>query len=74
MGVAFPLGQLSATMQRSVDNTAPNTLVPEPRRGQVFEDEVSGDGLSYGAGLVAGYRLPFFSGAYLRGLFSGCGG
>ncbi len=64
VGVAFPLGQLSATMQRSVDNTAPNTLVPEPRRGQVFEDEVSGDGLSYGAGLVAGYRLPFFSGAY----------
>lgn len=64
LGLAFPLGQLSATMQKSVDNTAPNTLVPEPRRGQVFEDEVSGDGLSYGAGLVAGYRLPFSGGAY----------
>jgi opacity protein-like surface antigen len=64
LGLAFPLGQMSATMQKSVDNTAPNTLVPEPRRGQVFEDEVSGDGLSYGAGLVAGYRLPFSGGAY----------
>ena len=62
--LAFPLGHLSATMQKSVDNTAPNTLVPEPRRGQVFEDEASEDALSYGIGLVAGYRLPFSSGAY----------
>ncbi len=64
LGVAFPLGHLGATMQKSVDNTVPNTLVPEPRRGQVFEDEVSGDALSYGIGLVAGYWLPFSSGAY----------
>lgn len=64
LGLAFPVGPLSATMQKSVDNTAPNTLVPEPRRGQVFEDEVSGDVLSYGVGLVAGYRMPFSGGAY----------
>ena len=64
VGLAFPLGQLSATMEKSVDNTAPNTLVPEPRRGQVFEDEVSGDAVSYGVGLVAGYRLPFSRGVY----------
>ena len=64
LGLALPLGQMSATMQKSVDNTAPNTLVPEPRRGQVFQDEVSGDGLSYGVRLVFGYRLPFSSGAY----------
>lgn len=64
LGLAFPVGQLSATMQKSVDNTAPNTLVPEPRRGQVFEDEASGDALSYGVGLVAGYRMPFSGGAY----------
>lgn len=64
LGLAFPLGQLSATMQKSVDNTASNTLVPEPRRGQVFEDEASGDALSYGIGLVAGYRMPFSGGAY----------
>lgn len=62
--LAFPLGLLSATMQKSVDNTSPNTLVPEPRRGQIFEDEASGDALSYGIGLVAGYRLPFSSGVY----------
>lgn len=64
LGLAFPLGQLGATMQKSVDNTAPNTLVPEPRRGQVFEDEASGDALSYGIGFTAGYRMPFSSGAY----------
>jgi len=64
LGVAFPLGRLSATMQKSVDNTAPNTRVPEPRRGQIFEDKASGDALSYGIGLVAGYRMPFSSGAY----------
>jgi len=64
LGLAFPLGNLSATMQKSVDNTAPNTLVPEPRRGQIFEDEASGDALSYGVGLVAGYRMPFSGGAY----------
>ncbi|MYC87402.1 MAG: outer membrane beta-barrel protein [Gemmatimonadales bacterium] len=64
LGLAFPLGQMSATMRKSVDNTAPNTLVPEPRRGQVFEDEASGDALSYGVGLVAGYRKSFSGGAY----------
>ena len=64
LGLAFPLGPLSATMQKSVDNTAPNTLVPEPRRGQIFDDEVSGDALSYGVGLSAGYRMPFSGGAY----------
>lgn len=64
LGLAFPLGQLGATMQKSVDNTAPNTQVPEPRRGQIFEDEASGDALSYGVGLVAGYRMPFSGGVY----------
>ena len=64
LGLALPLGQLSATMQKSVDNTAPNTRVPEPRRGQVFEDEVSGDALSYGIGFTAGYRMPFSNGVY----------
>lgn len=64
LGLGFPLGQLGATMQKSVDNTAPNTQVPEPRRGQIFEDEASGDALSYGVGLVAGYRMPFSSGVY----------
>ena len=64
LGVAFPLGNLGTTMRKSVDNTAPNTLVPEPRRGQVFEDEVSGNALSYGVGVVAGYRMPFSGGVY----------
>jgi len=64
LGLTLPLGQLGATMQKSVDNTAANTRVPEPRRGQIFKDEVSGDALSYGIGLAAGYRLPFSGGRY----------
>ena len=57
VGLTLPASQFGATMQKSVDNTAPNTLVPEPRRGRVFHDEVSGDGLAYGVGVVGGYRL-----------------
>jgi len=45
-------------MKKTVDNTAPNTLVPEPRRGRVFNDEVAGNGFAYGVGAVGGYRLP----------------
>jgi len=62
LGLMLPAGRLSATMQKSVDNTAPNTLVPEPRRGRVFEDEVSGNGFAYGIGAVGGYRLPLAGG------------
>jgi hypothetical protein len=51
-------------MQKSVDNTAPNTLVPEPRRGRVFRDEVSRDGFAYGFGAVGGNRLPLPGGRW----------
>ncbi len=64
VGLTLPVSQLGATMRKSVDNTAPNTLVPEPRRGRVFQDEVSGDGLSYGVGLVGGYRFPLSGGSW----------
>ena len=56
--VALPTGSLSAMMQKTVDNTAPNTLVPEPRRGKVYHDEVSGSALTFGIGVAAGYRVP----------------
>ena len=64
VGLALHAGQLGATMLKSVDNTAPNTLVPDPRRGRVFHDEASGDGAAHGAGLVGGYRLPLSGGAW----------
>lgn len=64
LGLSFPVGRFGATMQKAVDNTAPNTLVPEPRRGRVFRDEVTGNGLSYGLALNAGYRLPLASDVY----------
>ncbi len=58
LGLSLPVGSFGATLQKAVDNTAANTLVPEPRRGRVFRDEVTGNGLTYGLGLTAGYRLP----------------
>ena len=62
--LALPTGSLGATMQKTVDNTAPNTLVPEPRRGKVYQDEVSGSALSVGIGVAAGYRVPLPQGTW----------
>ncbi len=64
LGVTLPVGQIGATMEKAVDNTAPNTLVPEPRRGMVFRDQVSGDGFAYGVGVVGGYRVPLSDGSW----------
>ena len=64
LGVTLPAARLGATMQKTVDNTAPNTLVPAPRRGQEFHDEASGQGFSYGIGVVGGYRLPLSGGSW----------
>lgn len=50
-------------MQKAADNTAPHTLVPEPRRGRVFRDRVTGSGILYGLAVNAGYRLPLSGGA-----------
>lgn len=64
LGLSLPTGSFGATMRKAVDNTAANTLVPEPRRGRVFDDEVTGDGLVYGLAANAGYRLSLSDGAY----------
>ena len=64
LGLTLPASQLGATMQKTVDNTAPGTRVPEPRRGRVFRDQVSGDGFAYGVGAVGGYRLPLSGGRW----------
>ncbi len=58
--------QFDATFSKSVDNTAPDTLVPEPRRGTVFHDQDSADTVDIAAGFVVGYRTsPGDGGAYL---------
>ncbi len=68
--VALPTGSLGATMQKTVDNTDPNTLVPEPRRGKVYHDEARGSALSVGIGVAAGYRVPISQGTwFLEGDF-----
>lgn len=64
LGLKLPAGRFGATMNKSVDNTDPNTLVPDPRRGMVFSDMVSGDGFAYGLGASAGYRLPLSGGSW----------
>ena len=57
-GVAGIASQLSASLDKRVDTCAPDTLVPEPRRGRLLHDPASGTIVSYGAGLLAGYRHP----------------
>ena len=60
--------QLNASFEKTVDNTAENTLVPEPRKGMVFRDEDSANTSAYGIGLLAGYRASLAeSSFYLSG-------
>lgn len=61
-GIAVPLEQAEATYLKAVDNTDPNTLVPPPRRGEVFEDEGSASGPLAGLALLAEYELPLGDG------------
>ena len=65
-GYAASAERFDATFDKSVDNTDPNTLVPEPRRGMIFRDRDSADGIDLGVGFVGGYRAPLGAGgAYL---------
>ena len=65
-GYAASTEQFDATFSKSVDNTHPDTLVPEPRRGMVFHDTSSADTVDLAAGFLAGYRaLLSDGGAYL---------
>ena len=59
LGVTAPMEYLDVTFEKTVDNTDPNTLVPTPRAGQIFQDQGSSKSLIYGIGFVAGYHLPF---------------
>lgn len=59
VGVTAPMEYLDVTFEKTVDNTDPNTAVPAPRAGQLFQDQDSSKSLTYGFGFVAGYHLPF---------------
>ena len=48
--------QLAASLDKQVDTRAPDTLVPETRRGQLLQDGDSGDTTAYGTGYLVGYR------------------
>ena len=64
-GIALPLERTAVTYEKAVDNTDPGTLVPAPRRGEVFEDEGSASGASPGLALLAGYEWPLGGGLIL---------
>ena len=57
-GVLVPMERVKATLAKTVDNTAPNTLVPPPRRGTLVMDEGSADTWASGVGAFLGYRAP----------------
>ena len=64
-GIAIPVERTEITYEKAVDNTNPGTLVPAPRRGNVFEDEGSASGPLAGLALLAGYRWPLGGGTFL---------
>lgn len=64
-GIAVPVERTGVTYEKAVDNTDPETLVPAPRRLQVFEDEGSASGSLAGLALLAGYRWPLGGGTFL---------
>ena len=64
-GIALPLERTGVTYEKAVDNTDPDTLVPAPRRGEVFEDEGSASGPLAGLALLAGYRWPLGGGSFV---------
>ena len=66
-GVLVPLERVSATLQKTVDNTAPNTLVPPPRRGTRVQDESSADTWGTGVGVFLGYQLSLRSSGFRVG-------
>ncbi|MCY4646129.1 MAG: hypothetical protein OXE73_04565 [Gammaproteobacteria bacterium] len=57
-GVLVPMERVKATLGKTVDNTAPNTLVPPPRRGTLVMDEGSANAWGSGIGGFLGYRAP----------------
>lgn len=57
-GVLFPMERVKATLAKTVDNTAPNTLVPPLRRGTRGMDESSANAWGTGVGGFLGYRAP----------------
>lgn len=67
-GVTGLASQLGASVDKRVDTRAPDTLVPEPRRGRLLHDRDTGEATAYGPGLLAGYRHPVIGNALYVGV------
>lgn len=66
-GVLVPMERVKATLGKTVDNTAPNTLVPPPRRGTLVMDESSANAWASGIGAFLGYRAPLGGSGFQMG-------
>ena len=56
IGISGLVTQLGASIDKTVDTRAPDTLVPESRRGQLLQEQDSDDATAYGTGYLIGYR------------------
>ncbi len=61
-GIEIPAERLGAVFEKTVDTTDPATLVPEPRRGRLLQDEDSASAAAAGIGLLGGCRLALGGG------------
>ena len=65
-GVEIPAERLGVSFDKTVDSSDPATLVPEPRRGRLLQDEDSASAAAAGIGLFGGGRMALGAGgAYL---------
>lgn len=58
LALAVPFESLSATFDKTVDNSDLETLAPPPRAGEIFREADSASGFATPLGFAAGYRLP----------------
>ena len=64
LGVALPWNSLSATLDKTVDNSDPETLAPPPRAGEVYQQSDSAGGFGFGFGVSSGYRVVLPGGSF----------
>lgn len=57
-GTAIAVSDVEAAIKKTIDNTDPDALVPELRKGQKFTDRDNSNTTGFGLGLLVGYRIP----------------
>ena len=57
-GIELPIGLLDASFNKTVDNRASETSVPQSRRTDVLHEATSGHAFAYGTSAWAGFHWP----------------